>query len=306
MLKSAARFLMDKLGYELRKKPIHRDERSWFSPSVPAKLEKATATKDRFREIISDPLNLLIERDPLSGIVSGGFVKLHTGIVVPMGGVGSYYGEFSDILMFNRGVHEPLEEFAFQELVYSIHQYPTMLELGAYWGHYSMWMKKFRPHATVFLVEPNPVNLQSGEDNFRRNQLTGTFINDVVGKGHFEVDRFLEERAIDKLDVLHADIQGAETFMLEGCKRSFHKEKVSYCFISTHSQKLHSEVAAILKAADFRLEASADFDHETTSFDGLIFAAHASAPVILDDFRFSLPWKRSNFLCLSAKNCYCR
>jgi hypothetical protein len=64
-------------------------------------------------------------------------------------------------------------------------------------------------------------------DEKHRNQLSGGFIDDLVGEDHFEVDRFMDEQRLEKLDVLHADIQGAETAMLEGCKRSFQKEKVS-------------------------------------------------------------------------------
>ena len=33
----------------------------------------------RFREIISDPLNLAIRKDPRAGFVDGNYVYLHTG-----------------------------------------------------------------------------------------------------------------------------------------------------------------------------------------------------------------------------------
>jgi hypothetical protein len=44
-------------------------------------------------------------------------------------------------------------------------------------------------------------------------------------------------------------------------------------FISTHSQQLHAETAAIVRAADYRIEVSSDFDSASTSFDGLLFAS---------------------------------
>lgn len=80
---------------------------------------KADATDflGRFREIISDPLNLLIKRHPFAGTVDDDFVYLHNGNKVPLTGPYSYYGDFSDILVINRGVHEPLEEYVFQELL---------------------------------------------------------------------------------------------------------------------------------------------------------------------------------------------
>ena len=64
----------------------------------------------RFREVISDPLNLLIERVPAAGFVEGDLVYLHNGLRVPVAGPGAYYGTFSQLLVLNRGVHEPLEE----------------------------------------------------------------------------------------------------------------------------------------------------------------------------------------------------
>jgi hypothetical protein len=86
----------------------------------------------RFREIVSDPINLLIERVPMAGVVQGNVVILHNGNQVPLSGDGSYYGDFSHILVINRGVHEPLEEYVFQEMLKQLDDRPLMLELGAY------------------------------------------------------------------------------------------------------------------------------------------------------------------------------
>jgi len=77
----------------------------------------ADDTLGRFREVISDPLNLLIERVPLAGIVHDNEVYLHNGNRVPVSGSGAYCGPFSQLLIVNRGVHEPLEEYIFQELL---------------------------------------------------------------------------------------------------------------------------------------------------------------------------------------------
>jgi hypothetical protein len=125
----------------------------------------------RFREIISDPLNILIERHPLAGTLEGGYVHLHNGLQVPISGNDAYYGKFSEILVLNRGVHEPLEEFVFQQLLQKLPTSPRMVELGAYWGHYSMWLKKCRPLANVFLIEPDEKHLNAGRDNFTHNNL---------------------------------------------------------------------------------------------------------------------------------------
>jgi len=227
----------------------------------------------RFREIVSDPFNLLIERVPMAGHVVDNQVYLHNGLKVPGMGPGAYYGPFSSVLIVNRGVHEPLEEYVFQELLKRLGETPAMVELGAYWGHYSMWLKHARPKAEVILVEPDPACLKTGQDNFARNGLKGEFIKAFVGKGKFEVDAFFRDRKIKHLDILHADIQGFEVEMLQGAESVLAKRRVDYLFIATHSQPLHYEVVDRVKAQGYRVEISSDFEEQSTSFDGFVFAS---------------------------------
>lgn len=231
----------------------------------------------RFREIISDPLNLLIERNPMAGIVEQNEVCLHNGNWVPISGDYAYYGIFSHLLALNRGVHEPLEEYIFQELLRVLPPAPTMIELGAYWGHYSMWLKRLRPQATVILVEPEQSNIQAGIQNFNRNGFKGMFIQSYVGRGNLEIDPFLRHQGVAHLNILHADIQGYEVEMLEGSRESLEARLIDYLFISTHSQTLHAQVVAELSRVGYRVEVSSDFDHDTTSCDGLVFA---SSPLV--------------------------
>jgi len=249
--------------------------------------EKALANDfyGRFREIVADPLNLLIERDPLAGTVQNGNVILHNGNRVPAEGPYSYYEEFSKILIINRGVHEPLEEFTFQELLKKInHDLPMMIELGAYWGHYSMWLKKQFPSSTCIMVEPEKINLEAGKFNFQLNDFSGEFINELVSNDHFQIDSFIKDRRIKKLDILHSDIQGFEMEMLYGAKNSFKEKLIDYVFISTHSQELHQEVRNYLENFGYRIEVSSDVDFETTSYDGLIFASSPKKNAIFKNF----------------------
>lgn len=240
--------------------------------------------RGRFREIISDPLNLLIERHPQAGATEGNDVVLHTGYRVPFDGPGAYYGMFSLILVLNRGVHEPLEEFVFQELLKNLPPAPVMLELGAYWGHYSMWLKKVRPAADVTLVEPFAKMLAAGRQNFAKNQLDGRFIQAKVGRGQFAVDAFLATAGIPRLDILHADIQGAEVEMLEGAARTLATRAADYVFVSTHSQELHDQVRQTLAGHGYRIEVSSDWADETTAHDGLVFASSPAAAQIFNEF----------------------
>jgi hypothetical protein len=234
----------------------------------------------RFREVISDPLNLLIERVPLAGFLDGNQVYLHNGLRVPVAGPGAYYGPFSQLLVINRGVHEPLEEFVFQEVLKCLPEAPSMIELGAYWGHYSMWFKKERPQGQVILVEPEPECLKAGQDNFARNGFEGEFIQAFVGNGKFQVDEFFRNRKIRKLDILHTDIQGFEVEMLGGARDVLTRRRVQYLFISTHSQQIHGTIVEELGKFGYRVEISSDFDVQTTSFDGFVFASSPDvAPV---------------------------
>ncbi len=63
---------------------------------------------DRFRSILSDPLNEKIKRDKNSGEIIDGYLIMHNGLKITPN---SYYDNFSDILRLNGGVHEPQEEY---------------------------------------------------------------------------------------------------------------------------------------------------------------------------------------------------
>jgi len=249
--------------------------------------EKAGANDvlGRWREIISDPLNLLLDRHPQSGFVRDNLVYLHNGNRVPIAGPGAYYGGFSHILVINRGVHEPLEEYVFQELLKVLPESPTMLELGAYWGHYSMWLKKCRPAAVVHLIEPILENFNVGIANFGLNGFSGEFVQAFVGKGKFSVDTYLQAKGVAKLDVLHADIQSFEVEMLDDCTRSLQQQSIDYIFISTHSARLHEEVLRKLELFHYRIEVSSDFDCQTCSYDGFIFASSPLRKQLFSNFR---------------------
>jgi hypothetical protein len=241
----------------------------------------------RFREIVSDPLNLLIERDPMAGFVDGGMVCLHNGIYVPLAGDGAYFGDFSQILVINRGVHEPLEEFVFQELIKLLPDSPVSLELGAYWAHYSMWLKQSRPQGFPILLEADETHLRAGVENFRRNNFAGEFIQAFVGPGQFEVDAFLASRPGLRLDVLHSDIDLHEMSMLRGAANSLQSRAVDYVLISTHSQDLHHQVVEEMRSHEYRVEVSCDFDHESTSFDGFVLASSPNVrPVFSQQMNF--------------------
>jgi hypothetical protein len=159
-----------------------------------------------------------------------------------------------------------------------------MLELGAYWGHYSMWLKSAHPDASVHLVEADPKGLAVGQYNFELNGLSGEFTCAFVGKGKFQVDDYLREKNLHHLHILHSDIQGYELEMLSGCAKTLSEHRADFLFISTHSQEIHHMVRSVLERLKYRIEISSNVDNETTSFDGFIFASSPKRPCVFSDF----------------------
>ena len=238
----------------------------------------------RFREIISDPLNFMIRRNPRAGSLDGHHIILHNGLKVPAWGPYAYYEEFSEILIVNRGVHEPLEEFVFQETIKHLPDSPVMLELGAYWAHYSMWLKSVRNNASVHMLEPDQDNLEVGKMNFELNGFTGEFTLGFVTKDQFSVDRYLAEKEIEKLDILHCDIQGDELHMLNDCTVSLKNESIDYLFISTHSQNVHEAIIKWIEPYHYRVDVTSDFEEGTTSHDGFILLSSHSIKAVFNNF----------------------
>jgi len=124
-----------------------------------------------------------------------------------------------------------------------------------------------------------------GRRQFQTNGLTGEFIRSSAGRDHLQVDSFRRERRLDRLNILHVDIQGNEIEMFEGYGRTLAERRVDYLFISTHSQAIHAQVVAEMAWFGYRVEVSSDFDHETTSHDGLVFASSRDAVQIFKGFK---------------------
>ena len=176
-------------------------------------LGKANQKIERFREIISDPINLLIEKCPEAGYIDkSNNVILHNCLRTPRDGPYSYYGDFSDIFILNRGVHEPLDEYCFQELIKVLQKKNKkefyILELGCYWAHYASWFKAKLPNSKCYLVEAGINGYECGKETFRRNNMEGVFLNEKVCSTGFTVDNFFKRYSeINSIDLLHSDIQ---------------------------------------------------------------------------------------------------
>ncbi|NOT76821.1 MAG: hypothetical protein HOP08_18000 [Cyclobacteriaceae bacterium] len=221
--------------------------------------------------------NQKLEHVAEAGKVFSDHQLVHNGMKITLG---SYYDYGNThLLMENHGVHEPQEEYAFNEIMKVIPVGGTMMELGSYWAFYSMWFAKRVRGAQCLMIEPDPHKMNFGKLNFKLNGLEGVFdagfitdeadINPSIP--FYSVDYLMKKHSISHLNILHSDIQGYELKMLDGCKDAMNASKIDYFFISTHSNELHQLCIDKLKRHEYLIVCDADLD-ESFSVDGLIVA----------------------------------
>ncbi len=136
----------------------------------------------------------------------------------------------------------------------------------------------------VIMVESDPAGLAAGRANFARNGYDGEFIEATVMQGQWELDPFLQSRGIDRVDILHVDIQGYESHLIASAQQALARMTTDYFLISTHGQAGHEGMIAHLKGHGYRIEAASDCDNDSTAFDGLVFASSPRARQIFRDF----------------------
>ncbi len=232
----------------------------------------------RAQLVQSCPDNVRLPRVNDAGRVINGCQVMHNGILVV---INSYYGEaLTHLLTCNRGCHEPQEEVVFDAILKSMPRGACMVELGAYWGFYSLWFAKEVPEARVFLVEPEQENLEMGRRNFEVNGQQGDFTQAYVGaiegtavdgRRIINVDSFTEAKGLGHLHILHSDIQGFELDMLHGAAHLLRARRVDYLFVSTHSMELHQACSEELQNHDYVILVSVT-PEESYSVDGILVA----------------------------------
>lgn len=212
-----------------------------------------------------------------AGEVRSDHQVMHNGLKITLG---SYYDYGNTVLLSeNKGVHEPQEEYVFQEVLKHMPTDAVMLELGSYWAFYSMWFARDVKQAKCYMVEPDPHKMNFGKLNFRLNNLRGTFQLGFIDE-HVDlkpriptlnVDYLMKKHNIPFIHILHSDIQGYEYKMLKGATDAFKNNKIGYVFISTHSNQLHEQCKEYLTQNTFDIVCSANLD-ESYSWDGLLVA----------------------------------
>lgn len=211
------------------------------------------------------------------GIAS--YQLMHNGVKIILN---CYYDVqwLTDVMYGLKGHHEPQEEKCFYEVLKYMPEDATMIELGSYWAYYSLWFASQIKNAKNYLIEPDHRRLEIGRKNFELNNKKGIFRRgfvgkmkddepDITGAEWISVDDFIESEGIKHVNILHADIQGAETEMLETTVK--HLDKIDYFFISTHSDRNHLPCLQFFKAHHFIILAEHS-DAQSCSGDGLIVA----------------------------------
>jgi predicted O-methyltransferase YrrM len=208
---------------------------------------------------------------------------MHNGLLVE---AGAYQGAWeSEVIRRLRGHHEPQQEAAFHAVVERLARDGapvTAVELGSSWGYYSMWAMTALPGTRCVLVEADAAALEAGRRNLRLNGLeaetVGARVGATDGGGMTTLHALADRLGIERIDLLHADIDGAEADMLDGARALIEAGRVRFVVISTHhagiagEAHMHRRCLEILKkhrahvVAEHPVEASA-------SGDGLIVAS---------------------------------
>jgi FkbM family methyltransferase len=206
-----------------------------------------------------------------------------------------YYGSWmTTLIRLLHGHHEPQEEKIFHMVLKHMPSNAVMIELGSYWGYYSMWFQKEIEGARNFLIEPDPKNIIIGKNNFELNNMQGHFTQAMVGAKSADnasftdwdynkhlipaitIDDFALHNNLDYIHILHSDIQGAEVEMLKGCSRLIAEKRIAYFFVSTH-RGVHELCFNILHDAGLDIILSITRE-ESFSADGLIVAKLPGIP----------------------------
>lgn len=252
----------------------------------------------------SDALPKVADAGAVKELADGTRVQvMHNGLLVLEGG---YFGQMTtEIVKSLRGHHEPQEEKVFAALLARLGERPEgpgrplMIELGCYWAYYSLWFRKEFPAGRSILIEPDPGFKEVGRRNLVLNGVSAVILSAAVGAAPGEmdfvaesdgrarrtavvsVDSLVETHKLPAIDILHADVQGAELQVLEGAERAIAAGKVRFVVLSTHHHQIAGDPLLHHRCGEWLRERGAHViaEHTVTesfSGDGLIVASFAA------------------------------
>ncbi len=242
---------------------------------------------------------------------------MHNGVLVVRD---CYDGAWmTEVITRLRGHHEPQEELVFNEVLKILSgssQTPVMIELGSYWCYYTAWFLKVLSEGKAICVEPDYNNLEVGRKNLELNGQKAQFINGLISNesigtsefychssaeirnvANISIETLMFENNADVVDILHADIQGAELYLLESNEDLFRRGAIRFLFISTHHVSISGDEftheKCLQKLKEFGATIIAEHNvYESFSGDGLIVASFKSEDSqIKVDVSRAKPWE---------------
>jgi FkbM family methyltransferase len=226
---------------------------------------------------------------------------MHNGVLVEEGG---YYGDWmARIISTLRGHHEPQEEVVFAAMTSRLAAdaaaggaAPAMIELGAFWAYYSLWLCHEVPGARAFGIEPDPAYLEVGRRNVALNDLGDRVLlrpgvvgaepgvllpftaeSDGVERAvvQYDLASLMAEHGLDRVDLVLSDIQGWETLFVERALPQLRAGQVRFLLVSTHHHSISGDALTHQRVRDLLVGAGAHViaEHtvgESSSGDGLI------------------------------------
>jgi len=165
-------------------------------------------------------------------------------------------------------------DFKDQARLLSTHLVKTIIDVGANLGQTTLKYRKIFPEATIHAFEPFPQVYQRYQENFGRDakiKANNLAVSDTVGKskfylneGHYTnsllkaedasyknigcitvetvtMDAYARNAGIDYIDILKADVQGAELKVLKGARDLINDKKISLIFIELEFLRLYKD-----------------------------------------------------------------
>lgn len=154
----------------------------------------------------------------------------------------------------------------------------TMIELGSNQCYYSLLFKHILgvDNTLNIMVEPHKLNFDCGVSEFKLNNCYGIFYKRGIGYSHENssevepifLDDILKENNIEKIDMLHSDIDGSEVSLLDLNRNFFIKGKSEFIFLYTHGESLAELCKNIFKGFPYKL--LIELPHGSQGGDGLL------------------------------------
>jgi FkbM family methyltransferase len=221
---------------------------------------------------------------------------MHNGLLVEEGG---YYGGWmTEIIRALRGHHEPQEELVFHRILERLaaEDAPVMIEFGSFWMYYGLWFCHALPAGRVVGLEPDPAWIEVGRRNAALNGYDDRvrFVHAAIGDRpgepmgfeaesdgrvhdipQHDLGSLMSATGLRRVDLVLADVQGAETILIDRARGDFETGRVRFLIVSTHHHSISGDPLTHQQALQRLTDAGAHVIAEHTvgesfSGDGLI------------------------------------